>query len=85
MIRKSLYLKIVFVVLLVSFLSVFSVGCGGKGVFFVGHKGTKVLHRPGCDYAPPKDVSVSFMSTSKAQSKGYSPCRVCDPLNKTSK
>ncbi len=82
--RKS-FKQLFYLVLLLAFLSVISVGCGGKGVYFVGHKGTRVFHRPGCKYAPAKENSVTFMGAGKAQAAGYRPCAICDPLGTKNK
>ena len=82
---KRHYIKLIYAALLLSFLIGFSTGCGGKGVYYVGHEGMKVYHRPGCEYAPPKNSSVVFMSTTKARKAGYRACKVCDPLGKVGK
>lgn len=52
---------------------------GGKDTRYVGNKGSKVFHRPGCEHLPKGKNAVYFSSRSYAIAKGYRPCEHCDP------
>jgi AraC family transcriptional regulator of adaptative response/methylated-DNA-[protein]-cysteine methyltransferase len=52
-----------------------------EGVFFTCVKTTGIFCRPSCTARKPKLENVEFVQSSKlAMSKGYRPCKVCEPL-----
>lgn len=54
-----------------------------EGIFFTAVKTTGIFCRPSCTARKPKKENVEFFSTSKeAISKGYRPCKVCNPMEK---
>ena len=53
-----------------------------EGIFFLGVKTTGIFCRPGCTAKAPKRENVEFFSSSRqALSRGYRPCKKCDPLS----
>ena len=54
-----------------------------EGIFFTAVKTTGIFCRPSCTARKPKKENVEFFRTSKeAISKGYRPCKVCNPMEK---
>ncbi|AFD07887.1 bifunctional transcriptional activator/DNA repair enzyme AdaA [Solitalea canadensis] len=54
-----------------------------EGIFFTAVKTTGIFCRPSCTARKPKKENVEFFSTAKeAISKGYRPCKVCNPMEK---
>lgn len=52
-----------------------------EGVFFTAVKTTGIFCRPSCRARKPKKENVEFFSTVReAITKGYRPCRVCNPM-----
>lgn len=55
-----------------------------EGTFFTAVKTTGIFCRPTCTARKPKAENVEFVSTAKeAIQKGYRPCKVCRPLEKS--
>lgn len=52
-----------------------------EGIFFLAVKTTGIFCRPGCKARAPKKENVEFFaSPAAAISKGYRPCKKCQPL-----
>jgi AraC family transcriptional regulator of adaptative response/methylated-DNA-[protein]-cysteine methyltransferase len=52
-----------------------------EGIFIVGVKTTGIFCRPTCTARKPKKENVEFFnSVREALSRGYRPCKVCNPL-----
>ncbi|WP_298708016.1 bifunctional transcriptional activator/DNA repair enzyme AdaA [Chitinophaga sp.] len=55
-----------------------------EGTFFTAVKTTGIFCRPTCTARKPKPENVEFVTTAKeAIQKGYRPCKVCRPLEKS--
>lgn len=55
-----------------------------EGTFFTAVKTTGIFCRPTCTARKPKAENVEFVATAKeAIQKGYRPCKVCRPLEKS--
>ncbi len=50
-----------------------------KETRYIGNKKSKVFHRPSCKTLPSGKNQVYFDSRDYAVSKGYKPCKNCDP------
>lgn len=52
-----------------------------EGVFYTAVKTTGIFCRPSCTARKPKEENVEFFNTAKeAITRGYRPCKVCNPL-----
>ncbi len=52
-----------------------------EGIFFTAVKTTGIFCRPSCRARKPKKENVEFFSTVReAITKGYRPCKVCNPM-----
>ncbi|MDP3148217.1 MAG: methylated-DNA--[protein]-cysteine S-methyltransferase [Ignavibacteria bacterium] len=55
-----------------------------EGIFYAAIRTTGIFCRPTCTARKPKEENVEFFKTTKeAILKGYRPCKVCNPLEKT--